>query len=365
MTIAAITGTSQRKPRAQIVRIAGNPLESYYHSVTGNGGRDGWKSVGIGQSAARSDRVSYDNELLSGTLNAILVLGFVGSSSPRSHRAFVIQKNFGLFLLSSEEGQDLQNEPDGKPISPNDGVSRSLGWQRFSLNVAAGEICDELDGVVVTHRHLDTGAVLDSDRACLCGKSFDQEASFAIHYSSDVRGLSRFHEHGPLVQRLSRKGVGVSAPKHTISTPSYTQNERMDSDIVSSAPKGAAVWNSPIQTVSASRADAKIRPYAGDEYFGIAWPTTWRPMKNLLEGIYQYRDEGFQMIYNGEIGKYEGVRFIEQTNMPHGNYNSGAYPVAASYTTWSNALSDWIFFFGEDTVAEAMVVPEEMRGKIA
>ena len=111
--------------------------------------------------------------------------------------------------------------------------------------------------------------------------------------------------------------------------------------------------------------ERNIPPYMGDEYFGIAWPTTWRPMKNNLEGVYQYRDEGFQMIYNGEIGKYEGVRFIEQTNIPHGNYNgTGSYPVASSFTTWTNALSDWIFFFGEDTVAEALVVPEEMRGKI-
>ena len=29
-----------------------------------------------------------------------------------------------------------------------------------------------------------------------------------------------------------------------------------------------------------------------------------------------------------------------------------------------NGLSDWAFFFGEDTVAEALVVPEEVRGKI-
>ena len=27
-------------------------------------------------------------------------------------------------------------------------------------------------------------------------------------------------------------------------------------------------------------------------------------------------------------------------------------------------MSDWIFFFGNDTVAEAIAVPEEMRGKI-
>lgn len=94
--------------------------------------------------------------------------------------------------------------------------------------------------------------------------------------------------------------------------------------------------------------ERNIPPYSGDEYFGIAWPTTWRPMKNDLEGVYQYRDEGFQMIYNGEIGKYEGVRFIEQTNIPHGNYNgSGNYVSAGSFTAWAGGLSDWAYFFGK------------------
>jgi N4-gp56 family major capsid protein len=110
--------------------------------------------------------------------------------------------------------------------------------------------------------------------------------------------------------------------------------------------------------------ERNIPPYMGDEYFGVAWPTTWRPVKNDLEGIYQYRDEGFQMIYNGEIGKFEGVRFIEQTNIPKGIYNSGNYQSASSFTAWGNGLSDNAFFFGEDTVAEAIVVPEEMRGAI-
>lgn len=96
--------------------------------------------------------------------------------------------------------------------------------------------------------------------------------------------------------------------------------------------------------------ERNIPPYMGDDYFGISWPTTWRPMKNDLEGVYQYRDEGFQMIYQGEIGKYEGMRFIEQTNI--------------AKASWTNNLSNWAFFFGEDTVAEAIVVPEEMRGAI-
>jgi hypothetical protein len=125
-----------------------------------------------------------------------------------------------------------------------------------------------------------------------------------------------------------------------------------------------ALSNLHIKSIVDVMKERNIPPYMGDEYFGIAWPTTWRPMKNNLEGIYQYRDEGFQMIYNGEIGKYEGVRFIEQTNIPHGNFTAGNYATSSSFTTWTNALSDWVYFFGEDTVAEALVVPEEMRGKI-
>lgn len=125
-----------------------------------------------------------------------------------------------------------------------------------------------------------------------------------------------------------------------------------------------ALGKGHIKAIVDTMKERNIPPYMGDEYFGIAWPTTWRPVKNDLEGIYQYTNEGFQMIFNGEIGRYEGVRFIEQTNVPHGIYNSGNFQLQASFTKWTNALSDWAYFFGEDTVAEAIVVPEEMRGAI-
>lgn len=113
-----------------------------------------------------------------------------------------------------------------------------------------------------------------------------------------------------------------------------------------------AMGKNHIKAIVDTMKERNIPPYMGDEYFGISWPSTWRPVKNDLEGVYQYRDEGFQMIYNGEIGKFEGVRFIEQTN------------IAKTATAFVNALSGWAFFFGEDTVAEAIVVPEEMRGAI-
>jgi N4-gp56 family major capsid protein len=96
--------------------------------------------------------------------------------------------------------------------------------------------------------------------------------------------------------------------------------------------------------------ERNIPPYMADDYIGIAHPTTWRQMKNDLESVHQYTDQGFTMILNGEIGRYEGVRFVEQTNIVK--------------ESWSNNLSHQAIFFGEDTVAEALCVPEEIRGKI-
>lgn len=104
--------------------------------------------------------------------------------------------------------------------------------------------------------------------------------------------------------------------------------------------------------------ERNIPAYADDDYYALAWPSTWRTLKDNLESIKQYVDPGFQMIMNGEIGRYEGVRFVEQTHIAKG---TGMGTAAAA---WTNGLSDWALFFGEDTVAEAIAVPEEIRGKI-
>lgn len=104
--------------------------------------------------------------------------------------------------------------------------------------------------------------------------------------------------------------------------------------------------------------ERNIPAYADDDYYSIAWPTTYRTLKNDLETLKSYVDQGFQMIMNGEIGRYDGVRFVEQTHIAKGT-GMGTAGVA-----WTNDKSDWALFFGEDTVAEAVAVPEEIRGKI-
>jgi len=112
--------------------------------------------------------------------------------------------------------------------------------------------------------------------------------------------------------------------------------------------------------------ERNIPPYSADDYFAIAWPTTYRGMKNQLETIHQYTAEGFALIMNGEIGRYENVRHVEQTFIPKGGAaDSTTYNTSTNTAdAWNNALSDWIFFFGEDTVAEGIAVAEELRGKL-
>lgn len=96
--------------------------------------------------------------------------------------------------------------------------------------------------------------------------------------------------------------------------------------------------------------ERNIPPYMGDDYFAVFHPTTLRPFKNQLESIHQYTETGLAKIFNGEIGRYEGTRFIEQTAIPK--------------DAWTNGKSNQGHFFGEDTVHEAIVIPEEIRADL-
>jgi len=96
--------------------------------------------------------------------------------------------------------------------------------------------------------------------------------------------------------------------------------------------------------------ERNIPPFVGDDYVVVGHPSTFRPLKNQLETLHQYVESGLRMIMAGEIGRYESCRFVEQTNIAKAN--------------WTTGNSNQAFFFGQDTVAEGIVVPEEMRGKI-
>lgn len=116
------------------------------------------------------------------------------------------------------------------------------------------------------------------------------------------------------------------------------------------ATNNVALGKNHVKAIVDTMKERNIPPYMADDYMAMGHPTTFRTLKNDLEAVHQYVDTGFQMILNGEIGRYEGVRFVEQTNI--------------AKSAWTNAQSNWAFFFGQDTVAEGVVTPEEMRGMI-
>lgn len=112
--------------------------------------------------------------------------------------------------------------------------------------------------------------------------------------------------------------------------------------------------------------ERNIPPYTSDDYYAIAWTSTYRTLKNNLESIHQYTPEGLRLIMNGEIGRYENIRFVEQSHIPKGGAADSTTWNASTDTAdaWNSAASDWIFFLGADTVMEGMAIPEEMRAKL-
>jgi N4-gp56 family major capsid protein len=121
-----------------------------------------------------------------------------------------------------------------------------------------------------------------------------------------------------------------------------------------------------IKAISDLMQERNIPPYRGDDYGAISHPTTWRPVKNDLESVYQYTDAGIQRVFRGEIGRYEMIRFVEQNQIPKGGAADSTTfdPYTKTADPWNNGKSSWAFFFGGDTVAEAIVVPEEIRAKL-
>jgi N4-gp56 family major capsid protein len=111
-----------------------------------------------------------------------------------------------------------------------------------------------------------------------------------------------------------------------------------------------AMGKDHIKVIVDTLKERNIPPYVNDDYLSVGHPTSFRQLKNDLETLHSYVDQGFRMILNGEIGRYEGVRFVEQNNIAKAG--------------WTNGKSNQVFFLGQDTVAEGIAIPEEMRGKI-
>jgi N4-gp56 family major capsid protein len=182
------------------------------------------------------------------------------------------------------------------------------------------------------------------------------EAGVAVPYTGKLEALSKFAAREPIMKSLRNDATKYFDKK------AYDQFNLCPLRVAGTSSTTITLTTNGTVTATTSQAfnanhhkliidlmkERNIPAYTADDYYAVSWPTTYRTLKNSLESIKQYTTEGFGMIMNGEIGRYENCRFVEQTN------------IAKAATTHS----DWIFFFGDDTVAEAVAVPEEVRAKI-
>lgn len=252
-----------------------------------------------------------------------------------------------------------------------DGTQKGLGrgetftWDIVSNVARQGRRLDETSPIPETNVTISQGSLTVTEWAN------------SVPYSGKLEALAKIKVQGLIDKALkhdARKAFDIeaflqfkrtplrAAPTSGTSTTAIT----LTTNGATATTNNVELGTGHIKALSDAAKERNIPPYEGDAYFMISHPTTFRTMKNSLESIHQYTQDGLNMIRYGEIGRYEDTRFIEQNNLPKGGANDSttfdAWDNVAD--AWNNAKSSWAFFFGADTVTEAICIPEEIRAKL-
>lgn len=201
------------------------------------------------------------------------------------------------------------------------------------------------------------------------------EAGIAVPYSGKLEMLSE-HDLQKIVDKPLRNdakqtldALAFNALKETplrVTAATSTTTVTLATNGTPSETNTIALDKEHIGPIVDVMKERNIPPYIGDDYYCLSHPTTFRGMKNDLEGVRQYTQEGYREIKWGELGRYENVRFLEQTNIPKGGAADSTTFNALTNTAdaWNQAKSSWALFIGEDAITEGVTQPEEVRAKI-
>jgi len=183
----------------------------------------------------------------------------------------------------------------------------------------------------------------------------------SVPYSGKLEALSQFEVRRSVMTALSNDAAKVLdssafaqfalTPLRVISTASA--HIALKTDSLPATANTSALYKANVSIIRDTMVERNIPYYDGDSYVCVAHPTTLRQVKDDLTSVGQYTETGYTKIINGELGKYDNVRFVEQTNI-----------AKAAIGVWGGAKSNWALFFGADTVMEGIAVPLETRAKI-
>ena len=224
---------------------------------------------------------------------------------------------------------------------------------------------------------VETNTMPESQFTITQGTLTVNEAGNSIPYSGKLEDLGQIPVRKPVMQALRNDAVKTfdslahAQFKNTLlrivpTAGTSTTALTLTTDGTATLTNNIAFGLNHAKLVVDLMKERNIPAYEMDDYMAIAWPSTLRTLKNNLEAVWQYTQEGFAKLYAGEIGRYDNIRYVEQTHIPQGGAEDSTTwnPYTDTADAWDNGLSDWIYFFGEDTVAEGIVVPEEIRAKI-
>lgn len=202
------------------------------------------------------------------------------------------------------------------------------------------------------------------------------ERGHSVPYTGKLEALAMFTVRDPIMKVLKYDAMVDleclahqqfnATPLRVVSTSSADVTFTLTTNSTATATNTTLISKINVRAISDGMKGRNIPFYTDSDYYAIARPASLRLLKNDIESIQQYTPEGLTMIMNGEIGRYNDVRFVEQTTVPVGGAaNSSTFdPFTDTGDAWDGSAGDWVFFCGEDTVAEAIETPMEIRAKV-
>ncbi|ROH88001.1 hypothetical protein ED236_00465 [Pseudomethylobacillus aquaticus] len=236
---------------------------------------------------------------------------------------------------------------------PEDAVSKNKGqifhWNVYSRAVTAGRQIEETEVMPETNFRITQGSLTIT------------EFGNSVQFSEKLDDLSE-HPVKSIIQNVMKQDCSETLDKAAYeqfdATPlvvaptggTATDSVVLDTDGTTAITNNIGLGKDHVKAIVDIMKERNIPTYMGNDYVAIGRPTAFRELKNDLEELHKYVHDGFTMILAGEIGRYEGVRFVEQTNV--------------AKEAWANNKSSQVHFMGADRVVEGIAIPEEVRGKI-
>ena len=203
------------------------------------------------------------------------------------------------------------------------------------------------------------------------------ERGFSVPYTELVESLSMLAVRQPIMKVLKYDaGVDIDCAVHAefnktplrVAATATGDNVTLTTNSTATLTVSQQLSTTNYKSIVDLMKSRNIPVYDNGDYYAIARPGGLRKLKDQLEAIHQYTQAGQDMIMNGEQGRYEQTRVVEQTTVPAGGAADSTTfdPFTDTGDAWNAAAApDWAFFFGEDTVCEAVHTEEEIRAKIA